>query len=242
MVTGACNKFTVQFRIVLFILTMMYTKKTGLLVIPVFLVVSACSFSEKASRKLLEKAAGQEPYDIIIVPGIQLMDGKWDRVMKGRIYWSKYLYEKGIAKNIMFSGASVYTPYFEAKVMALYAEALGIPPQNIYTELKAEHSTENLYYSYQYAKKLGFKKIARASDPFQTRTLRGYARKRVGPGIGLIPFVKDTLKMIEPTMIDPVIDYQKAFNPEFISIKKRDSFWKRMRGTIRGNIDDSAYK
>jgi uncharacterized SAM-binding protein YcdF (DUF218 family) len=236
------KKNPVGSRILLFILNIMYIKKFGLLFLPAALVVSACSFSGKASKKLLEKAAASGPYDVIIVPGIPLNDGKWDRVMKGRIYWSKYLFEKGIAKNIMYSGSAVYSPYYEAKVMALYAIALGLPTENIYTELKAEHSTENIYYSYQYARKLGFKKIAIASDPFQTRTLRGYARKRVSPDITLIPFVKDTLKMIEPAMIDPAIDYQKAFNPGFISIKKRYSFWKRMRGTIRGNIDTAAYK
>jgi hypothetical protein len=48
--------------------------------------------------------------------------------------------------------------------------------------------------------------------------------------------------MIEPSMIDPAIDYQQAFNPDFISIKKRDSFWKRVHGTLRGNIDKTAYQ
>ena len=142
----------------------------------------------------------------------------------------------------MYSGSSVYSPYYEAEVMKLYAIAIGIPGQNIFTEKKAEHSTENVYYSYKYATKLGFKRIALASDPFQTRTLRGYARKNLSRDIGLIPFVTDTLKTMEPSMTDPGIDYAKAFNPDFISIKKRDSFWKRLKGTIRGNIDTTAYK
>ncbi|MES1218530.1 MAG: YdcF family protein [Bacteroidota bacterium] len=220
----------------------MYLKKFGILFLPAALVVSACSFSGKATKKLFTKASAGAPYDVIIVPGSPLENGKWGRTMKGRIYWAKFLFEKGIAKNIMFSGASVYTPYYEAKVMSLYAQALGIPGKNIYEELKAEHSTENVYYSYKYAQKLGFKKIALASDPFQTRMLRKYARKKVSADIALIPFVVDTLEKIDPAMIDPVIDFQPAFNPDFISIKKRDSFWKRMRGTLRGNIDTSAYK
>ncbi len=162
--------------------------------------------------------------------------------MKGRVYWSKYLFEKGIAKNIMYSGGSVYSPYYEAEVMKLYAVAIGIPEENIFTEKKAEHSTENAYYSYKYAGRLGFKRIALASDPFQTRTLRGYVRKKISRNIGFIPFIKDTLKAMEPLMTDPEIDYAKAFNKDFISIKKRDSFWRRLRGTLRGNIDTAAYK
>jgi len=189
----------------------------------------------------LTKAYAAAPYDIIIVPGVPLENGKWSRTMKGRVYWSKYLFDRGITKNIMYSGSSVYSPYYEAEVMKLYAVALGIPEDHVFCEKKAEHSTENVYYSFLYARKLGFKKIALASDPFQTRTLRGYARK-VNPDIGLIPFVTDTLKVIEPFMLDPEIDYAKAYNTDFISIKKRDSFWKRLRGTLRGNIDTTAYR
>ncbi|MBS1574224.1 MAG: hypothetical protein JST09_02875, partial [Bacteroidetes bacterium] len=60
--------------------------------------------------------------------------------------------------------------------------------------------------------------------------------------VGLLPFVSDTLKAMEPSMTDPQIDYQQAFNKDFISITKRDSFWKRLRGTIKGNIDTTAYQ
>ena len=161
--------------------------------------------------------------------------------MKGRVYWSKYLYDKGIAKNIIYSGAAVYSPYYEGKIMALYAEALGIPKEHIFSEIKAEHSTENIYYSFKLAKKLGFKRIALASDPFQTKLLRKYIRKKIDPSIAIIPFVVDTLKLIEPGMIDPPIDYQQAFKKDFISLKQREGFWKRWRGTRGKNVDPKAY-
>jgi len=205
-------------------------------------IMSSCYYSRNATKKLLHKAETSAPYDVIIVPGIKFMEGKWDKVMKGRVYWSKYLFDRGIAKNIMYSGNSVYSPYYEAEIMKLYAIALGIPADHIFTEKKAEHSTENAYYSYKYAKKLGFERIALASDPFQTRSLRGFVRRKVSRDIGFIPFVTDTLKIIEPSMIDPGIDSAKAFNKDFISIKERDSFWRRLRGTIKGNIDTAAYK
>ncbi|MBX2923888.1 MAG: YdcF family protein [Chitinophagaceae bacterium] len=205
-------------------------------------LLQSCSFSGKASQKLLQKAEENAPYDVIIVPGIQFKNGQWDRTMKGRIYWSKYLFEKGITRNIMYSGAAVYTPYYEAKIMALYAQSIGIPAGNIYTELLAEHSTENIYYGYRKAQKLGFKKVALASDPFQSKMLRRYIRKKVSPDIVLIPMVVDTLKMIEPAMTDPLIEYDKAYKEDFISIKERQSFWKRLRGTIRGNIDTTALR
>ncbi|HTQ63871.1 MAG TPA: ElyC/SanA/YdcF family protein [Puia sp.] len=201
----------------------------------------SCSFSSKACKKLYLEAS-KNKYDLIIVPGVPFENLEWGRTMKARIYWSKFLFDEGIAKNIMYSGSSVYTPYTEAEIMALYAEAIGIQKQNIFTETMAEHSTENIYYSYKKAKLLGFKNIALASDPFQTKSLRTYVRKKIDQKVTLIPIVIDTLKKMEPSMIDPQIDYQQAFKQDFISIKKREGFWKRLRGTLGYNIDSTAYQ
>ncbi|WP_152266834.1 YdcF family protein [Agriterribacter humi] len=214
-----------------------------LFMLPAAVVLGAlsCSYSAKATRQLLQKAKSSGPFDVIIVPGVPFENGKWNRTMKGRIYWSKYLFDKGIAKNIMYSGSAVYTAYYEAEIMAMYAKAIGIPAKNIYTETKAEHSTENAYYGYKKAQQLGFEHIALASDPFQTKLLRRYVRKKVNSEMSFIPMVIDTMKVIEPAMIDPDIKYQEAFKPNFISIKERESFWKRLKGTLRGNIDTTAY-
>jgi hypothetical protein len=207
-----------------------------------FLIVPvSCSYSGAATKRLLAESKSKA-YDLIIVPGVPFENGKWGRIMKGRVYWSKYLYDQGIAKNIMYSGSSVYSPYYEGEIMALYAEALGVPRENLYAETKAEHSTENVYYSYKKAKKLGFKKMALASDPFQTKSLQKFTKKKVSSVIGLIPMVVDTMRNLEPIMIDPQIDYERAFNKAFISIKKRESFWKRLRGTMGKNIDSLIYR
>jgi uncharacterized SAM-binding protein YcdF (DUF218 family) len=203
-------------------------------------IVSSCTFSSKTQKRLFKKVENQQ-YDAIIVPGVPFENNQWDRIMKGRVYWSKYLYDKGIAKNIIYSGSAVYSPYYEGKIMALYAEALGIPKAHIYTESRAEHSTENILYSYKLAKKMGFNHIALASDPFQTKLLRRFIRKKVDPAMPVIPFVVDTLKLIEPVMIDPLIDYQQAFKKDFISIKKREGLHKRWRGTRGRNVDTKAY-
>lgn len=207
----------------------------------VSIIINSCSFSSKATKRLLNKSF-ETSYDIIIVPGFPFKNFMWDRNMKGRVYWSKFLYDKGVAKNIMYSGSSVYSPYYEGKIMALYAEAIGIPAKNIFTETNAEHSTENIYYSYKKAKQLGFKTIAVASDPFQTKLLQRYIRKKVSADVPVIPFVIDTLKMIEPTMTDPVIDYKQAFNRDFKPITERESYWKRFKGTRGLNVDKTLYR
>ncbi|MBS1598718.1 MAG: YdcF family protein [Bacteroidetes bacterium] len=205
------------------------------------LTLFGCAFSSKTSKKLLAEASAKR-YDIVVVPGVPLENGKWSRTMKGRVYWSKFLFDKGIAKNLMYSGSAVYTPYYEGLVMAMYAEALGIPKEHIFSETKAEHSTENIYYSYYKAKQMGFKTIALASDPFQSKSLRKFAHKKLSPDVGIIPFVVDTMRAMEPLMIDPAIDYQQAFKKDFVSIKKREGFWKRLRGTYGKNIDTTAYR
>src|SRR5688572_22514759 len=162
-----------------------------------FSFLTACSFTNQSSLKLYNEARNQS-YDLIVVPGVPLENGKWSSIMKARIYWSKYLFDKGIAKNIMYSGNAVYTPYVEAEVMALYAEAIGIPRENIFTESKAEHSTENIYYSYKKSKLLNFKRIALASDPFQTKMLQRFTRLRVSEDVALIPIIFDSLNAMQP--------------------------------------------
>lgn len=204
-------------------------------------ILFGCSYSARTSRKLLEQAS-REPYDLIVVPGSPFEKNKWGRTMKGRIYWSKWLFDQGIAKNVMYSGSAVYTPYYEGEIMALYAAAIGIPTDHIFTELKAEHSTENIYYGYMKAGKLGFKRIALASDPFQSKMLARFIRKKINSDVGIIPMVIDTLEKMNPVMHDPEINYIQAFDKDFVSLEKRESIWRRWRGTRGLNIDSTAYK
>ncbi len=204
------------------------------------IIMAGCSFSKKTTQQYLEKASA-ENYDMIAVPGVPFTEKGWDSTMKARVYWSKYLYDKGIAKNIMYSGSSVASPYYEGEIMALYAVAIGIPKEHVYTEIKAEHSTENLYYVYLKAKRMNFTHIALATDPFQAKQLKRFARVKINNNIGIIPIVFDTLKVMQPYMINPQIDYAKAYNPNYISLKSRESFWKRLRGTMGKNIDYNAY-
>jgi len=201
--------------------------------------------TQKKTKKLYEKARTQV-YDAVIVPGVPYPNPKtgiWDRVMKGRVYWAKHLFDEGITKHIIFSGGAVYSKYYEAKIMAQYAVAIGVPAEAVFAEIMAEHSTENIYYSYHKGKNLGFDKIALATDPFQTDMTQYYIRKKMdlAEPIDVIPFVTDILKEIEPKMIDPEIEDQLSVSPNFSSIKEREPFRKRFRGTLGKNIDSGLY-
>lgn len=201
--------------------------------------ITSCSYSAKKALKIYE-VESSKVYDVIIVPGVPFENEQWSRTMRARVLWGKYLYDKGIAERVMYSGSSVYTPYVEAKVMAQYGKALGIKEKDIFEEVHAEHSTENLYYGYQYAKKLGYEKIALASDPFQTKLLAGFAKK-IDPQIGLIPMVFDSLLNYSENIGDPNIDHESLIVDDFVSIKEREGFWKRLKGTRGKSLKEGLY-
>jgi uncharacterized SAM-binding protein YcdF (DUF218 family) len=183
---------------------------------------------------LFQRALKNKPYDVIIVPGVPFNGVRWDTVMKGRVLWATYLVKKGIAKNIIFSGGAVYTPYYESKIFGLYAEALGIPKKHIFVDTLAEHSTENVYYSYQIAKKMGFKKIAVATDPFQSAQLMGFTKRKIESGVAFIPFVEDSLKQMRN--INVAIDPSSAKVENFRPITETQSRFYRLKGTLGKNI------
>jgi uncharacterized SAM-binding protein YcdF (DUF218 family) len=210
------------------------------LIMIISLMAVSCIYHPKASKEQINEPH-ERKFDAVIVPGYPFSDGKWNKIMKGRIYWAKFLYDKGITDNIIFSGGAVYTPYIEAEIMAMYAEEIGIDRRHIFTETMAQHSTENVYYSYKKARKLGFRKIALASDPFQTKMLKGFIRKRLNDDVHILPFIPDTLKLLEPEMTDPEIDYNRAYVSNFRTLKQKQSWLERFRGTLGLQIDTTAY-
>ncbi len=128
--------------------------------------LSSCSLATKVQKTSARNIA-KGPYDAIIVPGYPYRDAKYPELFTSRIFFAKELYDKGIAKNIIFSGAAVHTPYVEGTLMKTFADSLGINPNHTFAEVKAEHSNQNALLGYRMAKRLGFKKVAIASDPFQ---------------------------------------------------------------------------
>ena len=203
----------------------------------VVMILAGCSFLSKFypdSKKVYAESVLDAPFDVIIVPGVPFEGETWSPVMKLRVYHSLHLYRRGIAKNIIYSGSAVYSPYYEGRIMALYGAALGIPQEHIFEEIEAEHSTENLYYSYKIAQEKGFKNIALATDPFQINMIRKFRKKHKLP-IALLPFNFDTLRSYSLT--EPKIDPTSAFDSSFVSIVEREGLWKRLKGTRGKNID-----
>ena len=193
----------------------------------IVLILTHCSFTRYANKSY-EAAKRDKPYDVIIVPGVPYIVGEENEVMKMRVFWAKHLYDSGYTRNIIFSGSSVYSPYVEGVVMKIMADSLGIPPTHTFSETKAEHSTENVYYSWKLAKKMGFKKIALATDPYQAGLLRSFT-KEYCPGVKAIPIIFGTMDIGNKKL--PTIDTTSAFIKDFISITVRQGFWERLSGT-----------
>ena len=197
-------------------------------------VLTHCSF-KRYTTKAFSRADDEKPYDVIIVPGVPYEPGKENDVMKMRLYWAAYLFQQGYTNHIIFTGSAVYSPYVESIIMKVMADSLQIPTEKTFSETTAEHSTENVYYSMKMAHALGFKKIALATDPFQSRMLKSFIEKYC-PGITSIPIVFDSLQM--DSLALPLIDPSSAFVRDFVSIKERQGFWERWRGTQGKRVVD----
>lgn len=195
-----------------------------------------CSF-QRYAKKSFQAATKQIPFDVVIVPGVPFQDTATQIVYKARVLWAKHLYDSGYTKNIIFSGSAVYTPYIESRTMKLYAVALGVPSENIFTEEKAEHSTENVYYSWKMAKALGFKKIALATDPFQSGMLRSMLREHT-PDMMSLPVQFDKINATDKGL--PMIDAASAMVHPFVSLPNREGWWERLQGTMGRRVKAEA--
>ena len=182
-----------------------------------------------STRKAFVKAQPKMPFDAIIVPGVPF-DTAWSQTMKLRVLWSYHLYNRGLTKNIIFTGSAVYSPYIESRIMAEYAKKLGVPEENIFTEEQAEHSTENVFYSYYMGKDLGFENIAVATDPFQSKMVKSFAKKKK-LNVAFVPAIFDTLQAYYPET-NVTIDPTWAEVENFVALPDRENFWKHFAGTM----------
>ena len=158
------------------------------------------------------------PYDAIIIPGIPYDTANPEFMMSVRIRWAKLLYEKGVAKNIIFSGSAVHTPFIEGRYMKIIAESLGIPSNHTFSEERALHSTENITYGLEMANSLGFKKVAIATDPYQSIFLSSMYEK-INPSLPFLPLNVDSIPSFK--ILLPHINVNAAFVQNFIPIEKR---------------------
>jgi uncharacterized SAM-binding protein YcdF (DUF218 family) len=197
--------------------------------------ICACNVT-KIAKRMYSTSIVNAPYDAVIVPGIAYDTTKQrTNGFNARIIWAKKLYDRGVTKNIIFSGAACYSPYVEGQTMKLIAEAMGVPAEHVFCEVKAEHGKENVYYSWLLAQKLGLKKVALAADPYQAFFLEGFIETNL-PQMGILPMAVDSLKKFYLPV--PAIDATPAFVKDFIPLNKRETFWTRVKHTNHNNLPE----
>ncbi len=180
------------------------------------------------------KYVAAAPYDVIIVPGLPYDTARQNTLLKVRMFWAKNLMDKGIAQNIIFSGAAVHTPWVEGKVMKMLADSMGISPNHTFYEDKAEHGNENIYYSCKLAKKLGFTKIALATDQYQDFFLSRYIDAKL-PGFAQLPVVADSFPVYARLKL-PAINSRLAYMQQFKPLNERVSRYERIKASLREEV------
>jgi uncharacterized SAM-binding protein YcdF (DUF218 family) len=187
------------------------------LVVGVVLYISSCHIKRNTIR-IYNEGVSQAPYDVIIVPGIPYDSMNPEIMMNVRLRWAKMLYEKGVTKNIIFSGSAVHTPFIEGRYMKIIADSLGIPTAHTFSEEKALHSTENITYGLEMANSLGFKKVAVATDPFQSIFLSSMYEK-INPALAFLPLNVDSIGSFKQLL--PQVNVNAALIQNFIPLEKR---------------------
>lgn len=197
------------------------------------LMLSSCSVFYKKFYSdptvCFEAAQQHRPFDVVIVPGYPFTAEVINPMAEQRVAWAVYLYKHGYTRRLIFSGGAVHTGYVEAEAMRLYALHAGVPSDAIFIETKAEHTTENLYYSALLADSLGFKKKALASQPNQVSSMIHF-NKKYKLKLSMLPIVSDTIKRY-PLPNDQV-DISTAAAENFVPLLKRRGRFKSTLGTI----------
>ena len=181
--------------------------------------MNSCGLVNRLATNAHDSYLLTAPYDVVIVPGIAFDSAKVNPIYRPRILWAKWLYDRKIAKNIIFSGSSVHTPYVEGLSMKIMADSMGIPSRNIFVESRAEHSSENVDFGIRLARQLGFKKIAVATDPFQSHFIKRFLDV-CKIKVALVPFPLQMMPLYQKRTV-PHIDARDAFVKNFVPIEKR---------------------
>ena len=115
----------------------------------------------------------------------------------------------------------------------------GVPSEVIFTEIRAEHSTENVYYSLLMCYQQGFENMALATDPYQLYFMRKVFTKK-GVKLHYLPMDYEILGAMEKS--EPEIDVSSAKVADFIPITDREGVWKRWKGTRGEAVDFTKLK
>jgi len=112
----------------------------------------------------------------------------------------------------------------------MHLRDMGVDPRDIYIENRAEHSTENVFYSMEIARNAGFAKVAVATDPMQSRMISFLLRK-LDLDVDYLPADIATVGREYWKGFDRKVDARPAMVSNFVPLKDREERTERMKGT-----------
>ena len=138
-------------------------------------------------------------FDTIIVLGSPSKEDCTPHIiMQKRVDKAIELFNKGIAKTLIFTGSSVQNSCSEAQVMVNYAESKGIPENSIFIESNAQNTYQNAFYSQKIMSQSGFKTAAVVtSAPHIKRACIVFSKFDLSYKMFPANFPKDTSKIGE---------------------------------------------
>lgn len=184
-------------------------------------VLSSCGMLNRHTANVFNTSVKNAPFDVVIVPGMPYDTAKMNPLFKARMLWAKELYDKGLARNIIFSGSAVHSPYVEGTIMKMLADRMGIPAGHTFIEDKALHTNENISYGIKMAQDLGFTNIAVATDPIQALLVKKHT-KNDQSSVHILPFNMRAMAVYYNITL-PQIPAEYAFVENFVPLKERSS-------------------
>lgn len=117
-------------------------------------------------------------YDTCIVLGCPTrVDGKLSRMQRSRMDKAIALYKDGIVKNLLISGAGVRNDFVEAKVMSHYAQHKGVNKKDLYLEMKAVNTFDNVRLAKDICNKHTWEYILVVTSHFHIRRSNFFVKK-----------------------------------------------------------------
>ena len=157
------------------------------------------------------------PADVIIVLGAAAYDARPSPVFAERIRHGIDLYQRGLAKHLIFTGGFGNGARFsESQVAQRYALKRGVPRQAILIETRSRTTHQNLQQAAALMKAHGFKRAIVVSDPLHMARALRLAREA---GI-------DALGSSTPTSRFRSIETRKRFLLQEVYFFHRDLFVK----------------
>lgn len=118
-----------------------------------------------ASRRLIQREPPAQPFDAVVIPGCPTTPaGTLSPCQERRARWGAVLWHRGYTRHFITSGGAAYTPHPESEALAQALCALGVPAERIYLESESLHTDENMLNSLRLARRLGWQRLAVASD------------------------------------------------------------------------------